>query len=92
MQQVLLQSRVAASKYLLELSEIYSVLFEYRASPRLQKQEHERGLEPNSFEQHGIDELLLNLPRNSDLYHSLLLDRNALAADADEAKALGVQH
>ena len=92
MQQVRLQSRVAASKYLLELSEIYSVLFEYRASPRLQKQEHERGLQPNSFEQQGVDELLLNLPRNPNLYHSLLLDRNALAADADEAKAFGVQH
>jgi hypothetical protein len=83
MHHALLQSGVAASKFLLELSDLYAVLMQYRACPWPQEQKHERGLQPNMIEQQGVDELLLNLTLIPDLNHSPLLDRNALAACAD---------
>jgi hypothetical protein len=47
---VLLQSRVAASKFLLELDDLYVVLMQYRACPWPQEQKHERGLQSNLIE------------------------------------------
>ena len=50
MHHVLLQSRVASSKFLLKLGYLYVVLMQYRACPWPQEQKHERGLQSNLIE------------------------------------------
>jgi len=61
------------------------LLLENRASPLLQEEKHEWGLQLNGLEQNLVDVQRPVLPRNPDFHHAVLLHYNALATDADEA-------